>query len=85
MSGSLDPRYARPLDETRGPQETKATPPRKGWLARLISSLVHTRIDKSTWRIRLVAIGFAALFFCVNEWLGVKRWCMCCLKHDIVD
>ena len=54
-----------PLD----PQDTRETPqsepPRPSLRSRLglyAHNLVHTHIDKSTWRIRLVALGFACLF-----------------------
>jgi hypothetical protein len=31
-------------------------------LAQSTTDLLRTRIDKSTWRIRLVAVGFACIF-----------------------
>jgi len=64
-----------PLDAT-GPQDAK--PPRPGLRARLAQSMTNllcTRIDKSTWRIRLVAIGFACLFCVIGGklvYLGFK-------------
>ena len=53
---------AEPLDPQQ-PRQPK--PPRPGLRARLAQSttdLLRTRIDKSTWRIRLVAVGFACIF-----------------------
>ena len=64
-----------PLDATQ-PQDVK--PPRPGLRARLAQSmtdLLRTRIDKSTWRIRLVAMGFACLFGVIGGklvYLGFK-------------
>ena len=64
-----------PLDAT-GPEDVK--PPHPGLRARLAQSmtdLLRTRIDKSTWRIRLVAMGFACLFCVIGGklvYLGFK-------------
>jgi cell division protein FtsI (penicillin-binding protein 3) len=64
-----------PLDATQ-PQDNK--PPRASLRTRLAQSmtdLLRTRIDKSTWRIRLVAMGFACLFGIIGGklvYLGFK-------------
>ena len=64
-----------PLDATQ-PQDNK--PPRASLRSRLAQSmtdLLRTRIDKSTWRIRLVAMGFACLFGIIGGklvYLGFK-------------
>ncbi len=64
-----------PLDAT-GPEHVK--PPRLGLrdrLAQSMTDLLRTRIDKSTWRIRLVAMGFACLFCVIGGklvYLGFK-------------
>jgi len=54
-----------PLDPQAAPDHPQAEQPRPGLRSRLglyAHNLVHTHIDKSTWRIRLVAVGFACLF-----------------------
>ena len=48
-----------PLD-ARQPQPQRSS--LRARLAQSTTDLLRTRIDKSTWRIRLVAIGFACLF-----------------------
>ncbi len=57
------------MSEPLKPQDDVSTqtqkPPRLSLRARLATAtadLLHTRIDKSTWRIRLVALGFACIF-----------------------
>lgn len=62
MGAELDPRYARPLHQGATAQQTKQAEPAPGLFKRLCLSFFTTRIDKSTWRIRLVALGFACLF-----------------------
>ncbi len=53
-------------------------PPRRSLRARLaegVSNLMRTHIDKSTWRIRLVAMGFGCLFLAIGGklvYLGFK-------------
>ena len=54
-----------PLDPQSTPDLPQSEPPRPTLRSRLrlhAHNLVHTHIDKSTWRIRLVAVGFACLF-----------------------
>ena len=54
-----------PLDPQSTPDLPQPEPPRPSLRSRLrlhAHNLVHTHIDKSTWRIRLVALGFACLF-----------------------
>ena len=54
-----------PLDPQAAPDLPQSEPPRPSLRNRLrlhVHNLVHTHIDKSTWRIRLVALGFACLF-----------------------
>ena len=66
---------AEPLDPQQ-PRQPK--PPRPGLRARLAQSttdLLRTRIDKSTWRIRLVAVAFACIFGVIGAklvYLGSK-------------
>ena len=67
MSAELDPRYARPLHHGTTAQQPQEAAAPQGRLKRLAMSLVRTRIDKSTWRIRLVALGFACLFGVIGE------------------
>ena len=70
MSEPIQPLDAQP--------EQKARPPRPSLRFRLAQSLpdlLRTRIDKSTWRIRLVAMGFACLFGVIGGklvYLGFK-------------
>ena len=54
-----------PLDPQAAPDLPQSEQPRPGLRSRLglyAHNLVHTHIDKSTWRIRLVAVCFACLF-----------------------
>ena len=54
-----------PLDPQDAQETPQMEPPRPSLRSRLglyAHNLVHTHIDKSTWRIRLVAVGFACLF-----------------------
>ena len=60
------------------PLETPDLAPPRTRLQRLrnfLRTLMRTRLDKSTWRIRLVAVGFAGLFCVIGGklvWLGFK-------------
>ncbi len=64
-----------PLDANQ-PQDVKPQQPGlRARLARSMTDLLRTRIDKSTWRIRLVAMGFACLFGVIGGklvYLGFK-------------
>ena len=54
-----------PMDPQMPPDLSQPEPQRPSLRSRLglyAHNLVHTHIDKSTWRIRLVALGFACLF-----------------------
>ena len=54
-----------PLDPQDAQDTPQMEPPRPSLRSRLglyAHNLVHTHIDKSTWRIRIVALGFACLF-----------------------
>ena len=49
--------------------------PKRGGFMRLLSNLMRTRIDKSTHRIRIVAVGFVALYCVIGGklvYLGMK-------------
>ena len=67
-----------PIQPHDGQQQPQDAPPRQGLRVRLAQSmtdLLRTRIDKSTWRIRLVAMGFACLFGVIGGklvYLGFK-------------
>ncbi len=54
-----------PVDPQNNQDLNQQEPPRPSLRSRLrlyAHNLVHTHIDKSTWRIRLVALGFVCLF-----------------------
>ena len=53
---------AEPLDPQQPRQPTAPRPSLRARLAQSTTDLLRTRIDKSTWRIRLVAVGFACIF-----------------------
>ncbi len=55
--------------------QAQQEPPKAGGFIRLLSNLMRTRIDKSTHRIRLVAVGFVALYCLIGGklvYLGMK-------------
>ncbi len=53
---------AEPLDPQQPRQPKAPRPSLRARLAQSTTDLLRTRIDKSTWRIRLVAVGFACIF-----------------------
>lgn len=57
-----------PTGETDLDRVTDQTPVqgRRRRILKAIRVLTRTRLDKSTWRIRLVAVGFAALFLVIS-------------------
>ena len=57
MTQPLDPQDAQDT-----PQMEQPRPSLRSRLGLYAHNLVHTHIDKSTWRIRIVALGFACLF-----------------------
>ena len=57
MTQPLDPQNTRDVNQQEPPR-----PSLRSRLGVYAHNLVHTHIDKSTWRIRLVALGFACLF-----------------------
>ena len=57
MTQPLDPQDAQDT-----PQMEQPCPSLRSRLGLYAHNLVHTHIDKSTWRIRIVALGFACLF-----------------------
>ena len=67
-----------PLDPQNTPDFNQQEPPRPGLRSRLrryAHNLVHTHIDKSTWRIRLVALGLVCLFGAIGArlvYFGLK-------------
>ncbi len=67
-----------PMDPQGAPETPQPEPQRPSLRSRLAlhaHNLVHTHIDKSTWRIRLVALGFACLFGVIGGrlvYLGFK-------------
>ena len=64
-----------PLDSGQPQRSDQPRPGLRYRLAQAATDLLRTRIDKSTWRIRLVALGFAGLFSIIGGklvYLGFK-------------